>query len=100
MTPQAALNQHVDLAPEQLVQACRLANAGSDLRLSTAELREPPSQVVDVDAAMYPNMQQARDALGLEFGGRRGDATKRFTYRRQIGFPGGGQDHLPRQSFE
>src|SRR5262249_26403089 len=100
MAPQAALDQHIDLALEQLVQARWLADAGSDLGLGPAELREPPPQIVDVDAAMYPDMQQARDALGLEFGGRLGNTTKRLTYRGQIGFPGGGQDHLPRQSLE
>jgi hypothetical protein len=46
MAPQAALDQHIDLALEQLVQARWLANAGSDLGLSPAELREPPPQIV------------------------------------------------------
>src|SRR5262249_3425731 len=100
MAPQAALDQHIDLALEQLVQARRLTDAGSDLRLSPAELREAPAQIVDVDAAMDPDMQQVRDALGLECGGRLGDAAKRLTYWRQIGLPGGGQDHLPCQPLE
>jgi hypothetical protein len=65
MAPQAALDQHVDLALEQLVQARWLANADSNPGLISTELREPPPQIVDVDAAMYPNMQQVRDALGL-----------------------------------
>src|SRR5262249_41033853 len=91
MAPQAALDQHIDLALEQLVQTRRLADAGSDLRLSAAELREPRPQIIDVDATMHPNMQQVRDALGPELGGRLGDATKRFAYRRQVGFPGGRQ---------
>ena len=100
MAPQAALDQHIDLALDQLVQARWLADAGSDLRLSPAELREPRSQVVDVDAAMHTNMQKARNALGPERGGRLRDATKRLTYRRQVGFPGVGQDHLPCQPLE
>ena len=53
MAPLAALDQHIDLAFEQLVQARRLADADSDLRLSPAETREPRPQVVDVDAAMH-----------------------------------------------
>ena len=65
MAPHATFDQHIDLALEQLVQTCWLANAGSDLGLSPAELREPPPQIVDVDAAVYPDMQQVRDALGL-----------------------------------
>src|SRR5438477_8872802 len=47
MAPQADLDQHIDLALEQLVQARWLANAGSDLGLSQAELHEPPPQIVD-----------------------------------------------------
>jgi hypothetical protein len=100
MAPQAVFDQHIDLALEQLVQTRRLADAGSDLRLSAAELREPRPQIIDVDATMHPNMQQVRDALGPELGGRLGDATKRLAYRRQVGFPGGGQDHLARQPLE
>jgi hypothetical protein len=49
---------------------------------------------------MHTNMQQVRNALGPERGRRLRDATKRFTYRRQVGFPGVGQDHLPCQPLE
>src|SRR5262252_7877365 len=87
MVPRAALDQHIDLALEQLVQTRRLADAGSDLRLSATELREPRPQVIDVDATMHTNMQQVRDALGPELGGRLRDATERLAYRRQVGFP-------------
>jgi hypothetical protein len=100
MAPHRALDQHIDLALEQLVQTRRLADAGSDLRLSPAELREPRPQIIDVDATMHPNMQQVRDALGSELGGRLGDTTKRLAYRRQVGFSGGRQDYLPRQPLE
>ena len=37
---------------------------------------------------------------GLSAAGRLGDATKRLTYRREVGFPGRGQDHLPCQPLE
>src|SRR5947209_1998552 len=100
MTAQTALDQHIDLAVEQLVQARRLADADADLRLSPAELGQAAPQIVDIDAAMDPNMQHVRDALRLEVRGRLGDASKRFAYRRQIGFPGGGQDELPGQPLE
>ena len=40
------------------------------------------------------------DPLGFELGGCIGDATKRLSYWGQIGFPGGGQDHLPCQPLE
>ena len=73
MAPQAAFDQHIDLALEQLVQPRRLTYACSDLRLSPAKLREPRPQVVHVNAAMHSNMQQARGALGFELGGCIGD---------------------------
>jgi hypothetical protein len=68
-----------------------LAKTDGDLGLGAAELRQLRTQAIDVDAAMHPNVQQARDALGPELGSRLGDATKRLAYRRQVGFPGGGQ---------
>src|SRR4051794_35702975 len=65
MAPQAALDHHIDLALEQLVQARWLADAGSELGLSPAKLYEPPPQIVHIDAAMCPDMQQVRNALRL-----------------------------------
>ena len=37
---------------------------------------------------------------GLSSAVASGDATKRLAYQRQVGFPGGGQDHLARQPLE
>ena len=79
MAPQATLDQHIDFALEELVQARRLADAEGDLRLSPAEVRQPRPQAIDVDTAMNSNMQQARDAVRPERSGRLGDAMKRRT---------------------
>ena len=100
MPPQAALDQHIDLALEQLVQTRWLAEADGDLGLGPAELRQSRPQAIDVDTAMHPNMQQARDVLGPEHAGRLGDATKRLTYRREVGLPRRGQDQLPCQPLK
>src|SRR5437879_6330633 len=100
MAPQAALDHHIDLAFEQLVQSRRLTEADGDLRLRPAELRQARSQAIEVEAAMHPDMEQGRDALRLELSRRLGEATERLTYRDQISFPGRGHDHLPCQPLE
>jgi hypothetical protein len=79
MTPRATLDQHIDLALEELGRARRLADAEGDLRLSPAELRQPRPQAINVDTAMNSNMQKARDALRPERSRRLGDAMKRRT---------------------
>src|SRR6185436_7580315 len=81
MAPRAALDDHIDLALEQLVQSRRLADAYRKLRLRPSELGPPRPQAIDVDAAMHSDVQQARNALGPELGGRFGDAVKRLAHR-------------------
>jgi hypothetical protein len=100
MAPHATFDQHIDLALEQLVQPRRFADAHGDLRLSPAELREPRPQIIHVNAATHSNMQQVREAAGFEISGCFGDAAKRPSYRRQVGFTGGGQDQLPCQPLK
>ena len=74
MAPQAALDHHIDLALEQLVQARRLAEANGHLGLRPAKMREARPQAIEVETRMHPDMQQACDALGLEPGGGVGEA--------------------------
>jgi hypothetical protein len=90
----------IDLAFEQLMQPRRLADANGDLWLGLTELRQARPQPINGKTRMYPDMQQTCDALRPEFGSGVGEATKRLTYPRQIGFPGRSQNNLPCPSLE
>ena len=82
------------------MQARRLAESNGDLRLGPAELRQARAQAIDVETGMHSDVEQACDALRPELSGCVSEATKRLTYRRQVGFPSRGQDHLPCQPLE
>jgi len=76
------------------------ADANGDLWLGLAELCQARPQAINGKTRVYPDMQQTCDALRLEFGSGLGEATKRLTYPRQIGFPGRSQNDLPCPSLE
>jgi hypothetical protein len=55
--------------------------------LGPAELRQARAQAIDVETGMHSDVEQACDALRPELSGCVSEATKRLTYRRQVGFP-------------
>ena len=82
IAPQPFRDHDINLALEQFVQVRRLAEANGYLWLGLAKLRQPRPQPIDNEIRMDPNMQQAGNALGPEFGRGVREATKRLAYLR------------------
>src|SRR5829696_5285972 len=97
MVAEPAGDQHIDLALDQLVEACGLQHPQADFRVGCAKLRQ--FQTAQIEAAVHAELQQHR-AHRLQFFGRVGDATKAAGNLGQIGLAGLGQNQLLMQPLE